>query len=63
MDTLRNMHTNQELADENLSLGTIEKRIISDSGVTEPVRTRVMSGMDLQNILLEGTLRRVCFNV
>ena len=34
MDTLRNMHSNQELADENLSLSTIESRIISDSAVT-----------------------------
>ena len=57
------MHTNQELADDNLSLSTIEKRIISDSAVTEPVRTPVMSGLDPQNILPEGTHRRVCFNV
>ena len=63
MDTLRNMHTNQELANDNLSLSTIEKRIISDSVVTEPVRTRVMSSLDPQNILPVGTRRRVRFNV
>ena len=39
MDTLQNMHSNQELTDENLSLSTIEKRIISDSAATKPVRT------------------------
>ena len=37
--------------------------LISDSGVTEPVRTRVMSGLDQQNILPEGNRRRVRFNV
>ena len=37
MDTLRNIHTNQELTDENLSFDTIEKRMILDSAVTEPV--------------------------
>ena len=63
MDTLRNMHTNQELADDNLSLSTVEKRIISDSAVTEPVRTHVISGLDLQNILPVGTRWRVRFNV
>ena len=63
MDTLRNMHTNQELTDENLSLNTIEKRMISDSSVPEPVRTRVMSSLDPQNILPEGTRQRVHFNV
>ena len=63
METLRNMHTNQELTNENLSLNTIEKRMISDSAETEPVQTCVMSGLDPQNILLEGTRRRVRFNV
>ena len=62
MDTLRIMHTNQELADDNLSLSTVEKRIISDSAGTEPVRTHVISGLDLQNILPVGTRWRVRFN-
>ena len=38
METLRNMHTNQELTNKNLSLNTIEKRMISDSAETEPVQ-------------------------
>ena len=63
MEKLRNMHTNQELTDENLSLNTIEKRMISDSLVPEPVQTRVMSSLDPQNILPEGTRQRVHFNV
>ena len=63
METLRNMHTNQELAEDNLSLETIEKRMISDSAVTEHSRHCVMSGLDPQNILTEGTRRRVRFNV
>ena len=63
MDTLRNMRTNQELTNENFSLDIIEKRMILDSAVTEPVRPRIMSGLDPQNNLPDSSRRRVRFNV
>ena len=58
---LKDLHNNQQLAGENLTLADIEKRI--DSPVVPSAAPRILSGLDTNNILPEGTRRRVRFNV
>ena len=61
MLSLRDLHENQQLTEENLTLADIEKRI-SPPVVPSPA-PRILSGLDTNNILPEGTRRRVRFNV
>ena len=60
---LKEMHDKQELTGENLTLSDIEKRVIFDSPVAPPATPHILSGLDSNNILPEGTRRRVRFNV
>ena len=61
MLSLRDLHENQQLTGENLTLADIEKRI--SSPVVPSAAPRILSGLDTNNILPEGTRRRVRFNV
>ena len=59
---LKDLHDKQQLTGDNLTLSDIEKRI-TDSPVAPPDTPRILSGLDANNILPEGTRRRVRFNV
>ena len=63
MDVLKEMHSRQELTGDNLTLADVEKRINFDSPVTPPATPRILAGLNADNILPEGTRRRVRFNV
>ena len=60
---LKDLHDKQQLTGDNLTLSDIEKRITFDSPVAPPATPRILSGLDANNILPEGTRRRVRFNV
>ena len=60
---LKEMHDKQQLTGENLTLSDIEKRVTFDSPVAPPATPHILSGLDSNNILPEGTRRRVRFNV
>ena len=60
---LKEMHDKQQLTGENLTLSDIEKRIVFDSPVAPLATPHILSGLDANNILPEGTRRRVRFTV
>ena len=60
---LKEMHDKQQLTGKNLTLSDIEKRIIFDPPVAPPATPHILSGLDANNILPEGTRLRVRFTV
>ena len=60
---LKDLHDKQQLTGDNLTLSDLEKRITFDSPVAPTAAPRILSGLDTNNILPEGTRRRVRFNV